>query len=291
MGVRPARPADLRRLAEIAEISQADPERFVGYVGDDAATIAAEVAEVEDWAATTWIAEDDGIVGWLLAERDDAMGRAWLWGPFLDHADPAAWGEVADQLLAVARQDVALPEQELACDQRSERFRALADRVGFSADPASVLLRLDPADARLDAGADVVIVPLSDTWAEAVAELHDQLFPGTHTPGRSLVEAHDDRRPRYVALLDGEPVGYVALEHQPDGSAYVDFLGVDPTHRQRGIGRVLVAHAVAEALAGGATLAHLTVREANAAARALYASLGFVEERVLQPYRKGFTLP
>jgi ribosomal protein S18 acetylase RimI-like enzyme len=41
---------------------------------------------------------------------------------------------------------------------------------------------------------------------------------------------------------------------------------------------------------GDATHAHLTVRSANDAARRLYASLGFTEERVLVPMRRGFTL-
>ena len=40
----------------------------------------------------------------------------------------------------------------------------------------------------------------------------------------------------------------------------------------------------------GATSVNLTVRESNVAARALYDSLGFTTERVIRPYRKGFSL-
>jgi hypothetical protein len=39
-----------------------------------------------------------------------------------------------------------------------------------------------------------------------------------------------------------------------------------------------------------ATHAHLTVRLGNVAARRLCGSLGFTEERVLVPMRRGFTL-
>ena len=37
-------------------------------------------------------------------------------------------------------------------------------------------------------------------------------------------------------------------------------------------------------------LPHLTVRENDHGARALYTGLGFEEERVVRPLRKGFTL-
>lgn len=291
MVIRPARPEELPRLARIAAACQSDPERFVGYVGDDAETIAAEVSEVADWPATTWVAEDGGLVGWLVGEPDPDMGRVWWWGPFVDHGETEDWSEIADELLATGRAAVDLPEQELAVDERSRRFRALAERHGFAPDPASVLLRLDPPDARLDGGAEVEVVPLADRWAGEVAELHAQLFPGTHTTGARLLATLDERRPRHVAVRRDMVVGYVALEHQPDHSVYVDFLGVAPAHRSRGVGRRLVAHGVAAAFQDGARFAHLAVREANAPARALYASLGFVEERVLQPYRRGFSLP
>ena len=39
-----------------------------------------------------------------------------------------------------------------------------------------------------------------------------------------------------------------------------------------------------------ATYAYLTVRTANAAARSLYASLGFTKERLLLPMGRDFTL-
>ncbi|MEM7285141.1 MAG: GNAT family N-acetyltransferase [Actinomycetota bacterium] len=91
--------------------------------------------------------------------------------------------------------------------------------------------------------------------------------------------------------VDGAVVGYVAYEMQADGSGYIDYLAVDETLRGRGLGRALVSTATADLVTSGATHAHLTVREANAAARALYASLDYEEERIAIPYRRGFTLP
>jgi len=54
-------------------------------------------------------------------------------------------------------------------------------------------------------------------------------------------------------------------------------VSVDPRWRRRGLARLLVRLALARGARVGARVAHLEVRESNAAARALYAALGFRE--------------
>ena len=125
---------------------------------------------------------------------------------------------------------------------------------------------------------------------ERVGRLHDELFPDTHTPGHRLVSGADDTHLRLVAERAGELLGYVAVELQPDGTGYVDFIGVEPSRRRQGIGAELIRAGVHELRAIGCESAHLTVRENSEAARALYASLGFAEERLIIPLRKGFSL-
>ena len=88
----------------------------------------------------------------------------------------------------------------------------------------------------------------------------------------------------------GRVAGYVAFEVQPDGSGYLDFLGVATEFRRRGLAAQLVRAAVTELVDRGASSIHLTVRENSHGARALYVGLGFEEERVIRPLRKGFTL-
>jgi ribosomal-protein-alanine N-acetyltransferase len=61
-------------------------------------------------------------------------------------------------------------------------------------------------------------------------------------------------------------------------------LAVDPEARRRGVGRALVRALVVGARARGARTAHLEVRAGNAAAIALYASLGFREVGVRPRY-------
>ena len=61
------------------------------------------------------------------------------------------------------------------------------------------------------------------------------------------------------------------------GEAEILTLAVDPAARRRGVGRLLLEAALAEAIGRGASVLFLEVSEANAAARALYARAGAAE--------------
>jgi ribosomal protein S18 acetylase RimI-like enzyme len=76
------------------------------------------------------------------------------------------------------------------------------------------------------------------------------------------------------------PVGYVALcfgfsLEWGGRDAFVDELYVEPLARRRGLGRAAVRFALAQAARHGVRAIHLEVEQTNAAARALYARLGF----------------
>lgn len=302
---------ELGTLAALAARCQADPRRHCTYAGTDADTIAAEVADVDGWQDQMVVARRDGRpIGWLLADVDTEVGRVWWWGPFVLDPD---WAAVADRLYRHARDlvqrstsGVGLGE-ELAADARSTEFAEFAARHGFRAEEPSACLvahppltgadatvrdAADPTSAWTDPGPppDGIAIVTLDTLdrhdREVVAALHDGLFAGSHFTGRALVGAVGDRLHRLVAIDGGRPVGYVAIEHQHDDSLYVDYLGVAPDARGRGVGRALVAAACREGFERGATFAHLTVRASNSTARSLYASLGFVEERVIAPARR-----
>jgi ribosomal protein S18 acetylase RimI-like enzyme len=300
------RPDELATLAALAARCQRDPRRHCVYTGDDATTITADVTDVESWeqqlVVARWSDEAaavQGIAGWLLAEVDHEIDRVWWWGPFVD--DGHDWPSVADALYRHARARLGSDRdgpagEEMAADQRSELFAELAARHGFTAEEGSACLVLHPptattaATGEITSPSDVTIDALRPEHHDAVAALHDELFPGVHTTGRGLVTADSDRLVRLVAVLDGRVVGYVATELQHDGSLYIDFVGVAADVTRRGIGRSLVAEACREGFGRGATFAHLTVRTSNAAALAVYRSLGFDEDRVLAPYRLGISL-
>jgi GNAT superfamily N-acetyltransferase len=282
--VEPDRPV----LAVLAAGQQRRPERHIAYLGDDADVIAAEmVEEDEDWTAVSAVAEHGGRpIGWLMGSVDPEMGRVWWFGPFAD-VDDDRWPSVAGALYEHARRLLpsSVDEEELGPDSRHVALIEWAQARGFDVDPGSAVLTL----TGVIEGPSIAVRPVVPGDADVV-RLHDELFPGTHTTGAALMAGADDRHVRLVAEVDGSFVGYVAVELQPDGGGYVDYLGVEPSARRRGYGAELVRAGVAALREIGAGDVHLTVREANEGARALYVGLGFDEQRIIVPLRKGFRL-
>jgi ribosomal protein S18 acetylase RimI-like enzyme len=309
MEIRSATVDDLDRLATLGEGLQRRPDRHIAYLGLDAATIAYEVrAAGEDWTASSAVAwsgsgggpgEGAGPVGWLVGEVDTELGRVWWYGPFV--TDGRDWARVATALHdhASARLPEAVAQEELAIDSAFEELARWAPDRGFVPDPASVslVLPLDrpapPGSGGPGPGDEVRLRPAVAADLRVLGPLHDELFPDTHTRGHRLLDDADDHHRRLVAELDGRPVGYVALERSPDtdgDEVYIDFVGVDPRVRRRGLGRRLIEEAVVIGRSWDCRQAALTVREDNTGARALYRSLGFSEERILRPFRKGFRI-
>jgi ribosomal protein S18 acetylase RimI-like enzyme len=281
MLVRLAVSADLDAMVALAATLQRDPTRHIGYLGEDPASVRADVEGVADWWVHTAVLDDAGeVAGWLLGETDDDVGRTWWWGPFAADGVDDHWLDAMYERAATA---AGLPEQEMAPDDRNLQAAAFAARLGFRGETASAVLRYEGAGFGGTGGARELAVEDH----ERVAEIHDGLFPGTHSPGRLLVAAGE---PRLVAVVDDVVAGYVAIELHSDRSGYIDYLGVDPAFRRRGIARRLVMDATDRLLGMGATSVNLTVRETNHAARALYDSIGFAHERLVRPYRKGFSL-
>ena len=88
----------------------------------------------------------------------------------------------------------------------------------------------------------------------------------------------------YLVLQRGSDVsGFVGVKRVAD-EAHVMTLAVPPGSRRRGLGRALVRAALAAPALAGVRQVHLEVRPSNGTARALYASLGFVETGVRKDY-------
>lgn len=87
----------------------------------------------------------------------------------------------------------------------------------------------------------------------------------------------------FVACREGQTAG-LAVFQLAAGEASLNALTVDPAARRQGAGRALLTGALAALRAEGAQSCFLEVRAGNAAARALYESVGFAAAGV----RRGF---
>lgn len=277
--------SELQRLAGFASPLQMRPESHIAYLGIEPSGLGAELAEAS-WRDVSAVAVDgDVLVGWLIGDVEPSMGRVWWFGPFVV-ADE--WEAVAADLLDACRAQLPahVAEEEMAVDARFDRCRAWAPLAGFVEEEGSFVLVLEgPLDEP-----KIEIREIARADHDAVATLHERLFPGTHTTGRDLVDAHDETHRRLVVDVDGVVAGYIAVERQADGCGYIDYLGVAPDVRRRGLGAELVRAGVAELHRLGSTSVGLTVRVGGTGARGLYDSLGFREERTLVPLRRGFSL-
>jgi ribosomal protein S18 acetylase RimI-like enzyme len=86
----------------------------------------------------------------------------------------------------------------------------------------------------------------------------------------------------WVAWVEGEALGCVALQEIGPGTAELKRMYVRPQARGRGVGRRLTEHALAAARAQGYARLCLGTRTTAHAAQRLYASIGF---RRIAPYR------
>lgn len=273
-------------MARLAASQQPRDDRFIAYYSDDADDIEADIEQVDGWRRYAVGALKDGqLVGWLLGEIDEHIGRVWWWGPVVDRDDH--WEQIAEHMYTAARSllPAAIAQEEFAAGGGHQRLASLCARHGFVAGEASIALRCDAVPKTHS----TPVGPCPPHHRDALAALHDHLFPNAHRSGVQLYE--DPANHIVVAVVDDSIAAYAVGQLQSGDSGYVDFVGVDPRYRRRGLGQAVVAGMVASLASSGATWFHLTVRAGNEAARALYQRLGFREDRVLVPYRKNFALP
>lgn len=120
-----------------------------------------------------------------------------------------------------------------------------------------------------------MIEPVGVDAAAKLAQLHARAFdrPWSAAEIGKMLE-----NPAVVALAAGgaDAQGFI-IAWAVAGEAEVLTVAVIPEARRQGVGAALVTAAAAAVLARGASSMHLEVAEPNAAARALYAKLGFAE--------------
>jgi DNA-binding MarR family transcriptional regulator/GNAT superfamily N-acetyltransferase len=116
--------------------------------------------------------------------------------------------------------------------------------------------------------------------AEYVAELNRRSDRGFDPSVGATALPHEVRPPLgefFVAYLHSEAIGCGAVKHHAGAPAEIKRMWIAPAARGLGLGRRLLAHLEACALAGGARVAHIETSAVLAEALALYRSAGWIE--------------
>lgn len=149
----------------------------------------------------------------------------------------------------------------------------------------------DAIDIRrfVDDDLDAVVAFSLRAWEPIFASvrdvLGDEIFLRLHPDWRASQAEEvrssctNDDRDVFVAVVDGHPVGFVAVAlnafHERMGA--IEIVGVDPDHQRTGVGARLTEHALDHMRAHGMTIAVVETGgdPGHAPARELYAATGF----------------
>jgi ribosomal protein S18 acetylase RimI-like enzyme len=260
-----------------------------GEQGDDEQSHVAELAGLPAGEAAFW--RIDGprgeTLGTIGCEIDRAQRRAWIRGPWV----VAGLSPVSLETALLNTLEGALPEIDRFDAFPSEDDKApaaLFGGAGYRRMDVHRVMQAALVDAGTATAADARVSPARSDDLRQWLPLHHGLFPGAYLSDDEIAAAIGNG-PRLVltARLDGRPAGYlVAKDDTTMDELYVDYLGVDPAARGRGLGRALLRHAMQWGADRGRRRAVLTVRQDRAEALSLYLQCGFHQARAGVHWRK-----
>ncbi len=266
-----------------------DGAHHIGFFGEGIADIRASLAEclIPPADGFRLAYESDQLVGVFGVDTDSEIGRAWLFGPLVDHDD---WHTIADQLYAevLSLIPVDIRDYDLFCDVQNIHVEAFAARHGFPLRSENAVMTMLREGYKPAAKRQTQISTYQEDLFEQFEKLHKALFPNAYFTARQIVEKVDGNHQLLLVLEDVQLLAYHFCKIEPEAElGYVDFIGTDAAARGRGIGADLLASGIDWMLSAPSTKkVSLTVNADNVPARSLYEKFGFVTERVMRGYRK-----
>ena len=250
-------------------------EHRIAFLGDTRREIANDLMGTYKVADTAVTAQRDGdIVGFLGADLDEELGRAYLYGPLVDDD---AWDTVSDELYerTLALLPHGIDHLNLFYDLANRNLEAFARRHGFAHYKDNYQLGFERA--RLDSLPPEGAEEAGPGHRDELVALHDRLFPATWLPGPKMFAEVDEHKKLFVRSDEERALGYVYATVEPaTWEATIEYVGTVEDARGRGIATALVASAMRWMFSFpqvGKTW--LSLDRDNGAARRVYEKLGW----------------
>ena len=279
----------LDELVEFVARINSNGAHHIGFFGEGEADVRASLAECIVPPAEGFMMAYDGdrLVGVFGVDANPEIGRAWLFGPLVDHAD---WRPVADRLYEsiLPLLSSELRERDLFCDVQNIHVDEFAARHGFPLRSENAVLTLAREKYTPSAKRITQVTFYDESLFPQFERLHNELFPKTYFTAQQIIEKLDSHHKLFLALEGEQLLGYHFCKIEPESElGYVDFIGTDSSARGRGIAADLLASGVDWMLSAVSTKkVSLTVNADNIPARKLYEKFGFVVDRIMRGYRK-----
>jgi len=282
VNIRRFRLNDLDPLAELVARLNVRPEHHVCYLGTEVKEIRdAYMNDLPDLPAEEAVVvalEDDRPFGTLGLEVDAVRGRAYLWGPFVDHPE---WQDVAnrlwDRLLEIKPDSVSDLRTGVAAE--NTQFLEFAEAHEFVlSDRQHYTMELKRAAYRPASINGVLELP--EAVYDRFTALHDAIFPDTYYNGQEIVARIGETRKVFVTE---DVAGYIYIELKPKlGFASLEFIGVGEDGRGKGYGSALMARGCEWTFSHpGIDVLQLNVASDNSAVRLYEKHLFETKRRIL----------
>ena len=118
--------------------------------------------------------------------------------------------------------------------------------------------------------------PYRSSDGEAVSQICRQSPEAAQWPKESYEQAHSSGQIVLIAVIDAQVCGFL-VARVSGGEAEILNTAIDPAHRRKGVGSLLLTTAISEAQVHNAKSIYLEVRESNRAAISFYSRHGFVK--------------
>ncbi|UOE57604.1 GNAT family N-acetyltransferase [Bacillus sp. CMF12] len=273
--------ANLMQASEFIAELNALPECHIGYLGTSQNDIYQSLEEMNrDAVSAAFIVwEGDALAGFLGADADLNKGTAELWGPFIQENElmRLLWEKALHYF------EGKLHTYFIFADTSNHAAAEFASKNGFRLQSAQTYMELK--DNSSNGLRKVSLLPIH--FHSEFIHLHDTLFPHTYYSGKEIIERMNDDHKVYTSLDADGLNGYLYAEYnreEKEGS--IEFIGVDPNKRMKGIGRNLLEMAIHDLfMNSGAKSIKLCVETTNEKALSIYKKAGFKVERSLNFYK------